>query len=65
MLDAKGWIDVLPKLLIEAYYTVKMWATELQSRVHEYVGYADRHFERLVPHQRQDRVNGDCVKAAV
>jgi hypothetical protein len=39
MFDAKGWIDVLPKLLIEAHYTVKMWATELQSRVHEYVGY--------------------------
>ena len=39
MFGAKGWIDVLPKLLIEAHYTVKMWATELQSRVHEYVGY--------------------------
>jgi hypothetical protein len=31
MFGAKGWIDVLPKLLIEAHYTVKMWATELQS----------------------------------
>lgn len=39
MFAAKGWIDVLPRLLIEAHYTVKIWATELQARVHEYVGY--------------------------
>lgn len=39
MFDAKGWIDVLPRLLIEVHYTVKMWAAELQSRVQEYVGY--------------------------
>jgi len=39
MFAAKGWIDVMPKLLIEAHYTVKVWATELQSRVHEYVGH--------------------------
>jgi hypothetical protein len=39
MFAAKGWIDVMPRLLIEAHYTVKVWATELQSRVHEYVGY--------------------------
>ena len=39
MFDAKGWIDVLPRLLIEVHYTVKVWATELQARVHEYVGY--------------------------
>jgi hypothetical protein len=39
MFSFEGWIDILPKLLIEAHYTVKVWATELQSRVHEYVGY--------------------------
>jgi hypothetical protein len=39
MFGAKGWIDVLPRLLIEVHYTVKIWATELQARVHEYVGY--------------------------
>jgi hypothetical protein len=39
MFDAKGWIDVLPRLLIEVHYTVKMWAAELTSRVQEYVGY--------------------------
>ena len=39
MFAAKGLIDVLPSLLIKAHYTVKMWATELQARVHEYVGY--------------------------
>lgn len=39
MFDAKGWIDVLPTLLIDVHYTVKMWAAELQSRVQEYIGY--------------------------
>jgi len=50
MFAAKGWIDVLPRLLIEAHYTVKVWATELQSRVNEYVGY---HLSRYLkgPHR--------------
>jgi hypothetical protein len=38
MFDAKGWIDVLPSLLVQVHYTVKVWATELQARVQEYVG---------------------------
>jgi len=38
MFDAKGWIDVLPSLLVKVHYTVKIWATELQARVQEYVG---------------------------
>lgn len=50
MFAARGWIDVLPRLLIEAHYTVKVWATELQSRVNEYVGY---HLSRYLkgPHR--------------
>ena len=38
MFAAKGWIDVLPSLLVQVHYTVKVWATELQARVQEYVG---------------------------
>jgi len=39
MFDAKGWIDVLPRILIDVHDTVKIWASELQSRVQEYIGY--------------------------
>lgn len=39
MFDANGWVDVLPKLLIDAHHTVKMWAAELLSRVQEYIGH--------------------------
>jgi hypothetical protein len=39
MFDARGWIDVLPRLMIDVHYTVKIWAAELQSRVQEYIGY--------------------------
>jgi hypothetical protein len=35
--DAK--IDILPGLLIRAHDTVKIWATELLSRVQEFIGY--------------------------
>lgn len=38
MFDQKGWIDVLPRLLIDVHYTVKVWATELTARIQEYVG---------------------------
>ncbi len=61
MFAAKGWIDVLPRLLIEAHYTVKIWATELQARVHEYVGYhlakylkGSRRAIRVRPWKRQE-----------
>jgi hypothetical protein len=39
LFGARGWIDVLPRLLIDVHYTVKIWAAELQSRVQEYIGY--------------------------
>jgi hypothetical protein len=39
MFDAKGWIDVVPRLLVDVHHTVKIWAAELQSRVQEYIGY--------------------------
>jgi hypothetical protein len=45
MFDAKGWIDVVPRLLVEVHYTVKIWAAELMSRVQEYVGY---HMSRYI-----------------
>lgn len=32
-------LDVLPRLLIKAHDTVKVWAAELLGRVQEYVGY--------------------------
>lgn len=32
-------IDILPSLLIKVHDTVKIWATELLSRVQEYIGY--------------------------
>ncbi len=32
-------LDVLPKILIDAHDTVKLWAADLMSRVQEYVGY--------------------------
>jgi hypothetical protein len=32
-------IDVLPKLILRAHDTVKLWAADLMSRVHEYVGH--------------------------
>jgi hypothetical protein len=45
MFDAKGWIDIVPRLLAEVHYTVKIWAAELQSRVQEYIGY---HMSRYI-----------------
>jgi hypothetical protein len=32
-------LDILPKLLIQAHDTVKLWAADLLSRVQEYIGY--------------------------
>jgi len=37
--DNAGSIDILPRLLIRAHETVKVWATELLSRVREYMDY--------------------------
>jgi hypothetical protein len=45
MFDAKGWIDVVPRLLVDVHHTVKIWAAELQSRVNEYIGY---HLSRYI-----------------
>jgi hypothetical protein len=45
MFDAKNWIDVVPRLLVDVHYTVKVWAAELQSRVNEYIGY---HLSRYI-----------------
>jgi hypothetical protein len=45
MFGAKGWIDVVPRLLVEVHQTVKIWAAELQSRVQEYIGY---HLSRYI-----------------
>lgn len=45
MFNAKGWIDVIPRLLVEVHDTVKIWASELQSRVQEYIGY---HLSRYI-----------------
>ena len=39
MFASDSKIDVLPSLLIKVHDTVKIWATELQSRVQEYIGY--------------------------
>jgi hypothetical protein len=39
MFGNAGKIDIQPSLLIAAHDTVKIWATELLSRVQEYVGY--------------------------
>jgi hypothetical protein len=39
MFGASGWIDVLPRLLVDVHYTVKVWASELQSRVREYIAF--------------------------
>jgi hypothetical protein len=37
-------IDILPSILIRVHETVKIWATELASRVNEYIGfYISRH----------------------
>jgi hypothetical protein len=38
MFQSEAKIDVLPALLIRAHDTVKIWATELLSRVQEYIG---------------------------
>ena len=37
--DKSDSIDILPRLLIRAHETVKVWATELLSRVKEYMDY--------------------------
>ncbi len=39
MFDSRAKLDVLPSILIRAHDTVKLWATELLSRVQEYIGY--------------------------
>jgi hypothetical protein len=43
-------LDVLPRLLLKAHDTVKVWAAELLTRVQEYVGY------HLVRHSRDKRI---------
>jgi hypothetical protein len=45
MFSSETKIDVLPALLIRAHDTVKIWATELLSRVQEYIGF---HLSRLI-----------------
>jgi hypothetical protein len=49
-------LDVLPRLLIKAHDTVKVWASELLTRVQEYVGY------HLARHTRDKRVRGVQVR---
>lgn len=44
MFASEAKLDVLPTLLIRVHETVKIWATELQSRVQEYIGY---HLSRM------------------
>jgi hypothetical protein len=39
MFASPAQLDVLPSLAIKAHETVKIWATELLSRVQEYIGY--------------------------
>lgn len=39
MFENKAKLDVLPSLLIKTHDTVKVWATDLLSRVQEYVGF--------------------------
>lgn len=52
--DAK--IDILPSLLIRVHDTVKLWATELLSRVQEFVGFY------LARHVRAKRFRGIKVR---
>ncbi|MCI0408112.1 MAG: hypothetical protein L0191_06020 [Acidobacteria bacterium] len=39
LFKSEAKIDVLPSLVIRAHDTVKHWAAELLTRVHEYIGY--------------------------
>jgi hypothetical protein len=39
MFDSAAQLDVLPKLLINAHETVKLWAAELMSRFQEFIGF--------------------------
>jgi hypothetical protein len=39
MFNSPAKIDVLPALIVQVHDTVKIWATELLSRVQEYIGY--------------------------
>jgi hypothetical protein len=39
-------LDVLPRLLLKAHDTVKIWAAELLGRVQEYVGYHLAHYTK-------------------
>lgn len=45
MFEHESKLDVLPALIVKVHDTVKMWATELLSRVQEYIGY---HLSRYV-----------------
>lgn len=45
MFESDAKVDVLPSLLIKVHDTVKIWATELLSRVQEYIGY---HLSRVI-----------------
>ena len=45
MFASESKIDVLPSILIKVHDTVKIWATELLSRVQEYIGY---HLSRVI-----------------
>ena len=54
--NSKAKVDVLPSLLIRAHDTVKLWATELLSRVQEYVGYY------LARHVRNKKFHGVKVR---
>jgi hypothetical protein len=54
MFDSKAKLDVLPALLIRVHDTVKHWAADLLSRVHEYIGY---HIAKHVRTKRMREVN--------
>jgi hypothetical protein len=45
MFEHESKLDVLPALIIKVHDTAKMWATELLSRVQEYIGY---HLSRYI-----------------
>lgn len=46
MFSSELKLDVLPRLLIKAHDTVKVWAAELLGRVQEYVGYHLAHYSK-------------------
>lgn len=56
MFEHESKLDVLPALIIKVHDTVKIWATELLSRVQEYIGY---HLSRYI---RQKSFQGIRVR---